>query len=77
MKELFFLFVIIGSSSYLFAQPLTWEEVLSEAKKKNQQIISARQSLNPAKVYMPFDHKHPRLLEASAGLFVMKKYRKV
>jgi len=65
MKELFFLFVIIGSSSYLLAQRLTSEEVLSEAKKKNQQIISARQSLNPAKVYMPFDHKHLPVLQAS------------
>jgi len=55
MKKLFFLFIIIGSSSYLFAQPLTWEDVLPEAKKKNPRIISAHQS---AKVYIPFDHKH-------------------
>jgi len=55
MKKLFFLFIIIGSSSYLFAQPLTWDDVLPEAKKKNPGIISAHQS---AKVYIPFDHKH-------------------
>jgi len=71
MKELFFLFVIIGSSSYLLAQPLTWEEVLSEANKINQRIISTRQSLNPAKVYMPFDHKHLPVL------FAIKEYREV
>jgi len=62
MKRLFFLFVIIGSSSYLFAQPLTWDDVLAEAKKKNPGIISAHQSLKSAKVYIPLDHRHPPML---------------
>jgi len=67
MKKLIFLFFIIGSSSYLFAQPLTWEDVLPEAKKKNPRIISAHQSLKSAKVYVPFDHKHPAVPQASTS----------
>jgi len=45
---LLLLAIVFINANFLFAQMLTWQDVLREAKEKNPGIISARQSLKSA-----------------------------
>jgi len=47
---LLLLVIVLINANFLFAQMLTWEDVLREAKEKNPGIIYARQSLKSAGV---------------------------